>query len=484
MEAKKILFTEHDRIRTYEDGRFGEPTGSELKTLPNGTIVPLSLLNVHTLKLSDRLSGEELRLQVEIRMFEEGNLNSEEEYTIDYIRHEVASDDSVLVEVFALSHAKAEEYYRETLSKTGAIDKIVPGFLVYESLYPRIGAKNDLFVYWGEEEAYAAIYREGKYIAHRSIETLASIAVDLGLELPKLKTFLSQKGVHEENYLPEELNKYILLQDKIAKNVERIVHTINHKRGLFGLEGIDALYLDFEGNTIPGIEGIFYAYGMNGVSVSPVLRSDTTARDIHDAVCADYLAFSANAFNLSPYPRKAPWYRRESGKFLGLAALAAGIVLTASITTAWMISQEQSQSESLQQRYDAVRKETAALSAKLKENRAQLAKQQDETKRVKEEIALYHGAEDTADLIRNMHASREQLLLDTTAELGRYRLGAMLMEQNGSKEMKVLVVSDYKKRDDIAKLMNGMYARGYQNVETREIKLDNDMYNSLVKVTR
>lgn len=83
-----------------------------------------------------------------------------------------------------------------------------------------------------------------------------------------------------------------------------------------------------------------------------------------------------------------------------------------------------------------------------------------------------------------MHGKRQQFLLDTTAELGKYRLGAILMEQNGSKQMNIHVVSDYRKRDDIAKLMGGLYERGYQDVQTREIKLDDGMYNSLVKVTR
>ncbi|MFY9141344.1 hypothetical protein, partial [Sulfuricurvum sp.] len=81
MEHQKTLFIEHDRIRTYHNGVFSESSSRELKELHSGAIIPLSLLNTHTLKLSDRLSNDELRIQVEIRMFEEGNLNSDEEYT-------------------------------------------------------------------------------------------------------------------------------------------------------------------------------------------------------------------------------------------------------------------------------------------------------------------------------------------------------------------------------------------------------------------
>jgi len=83
-----------------------------------------------------------------------------------------------------------------------------------------------------------------------------------------------------------------------------------------------------------------------------------------------------------------------------------------------------------------------------------------------------------------MHLKRQQMLLDVTSELGRYRLGTLSMEQNGSKGMALHVVADYRKRDDIAKLMSGLYALGYQNVQTDEITLDNDTYNAVVKVTR
>jgi hypothetical protein len=487
MEHQKILFIEHDRIRTYQEGVFHEGSPRELKELASGAIIPLTLLNTHTLKLSDRLSDDELRIQVEIRMFEEGNLNSDEEYTIDFIRHRIAADESILVEVFALSHTKANEYFKEALSKCGAIDSITPGFMIYHSLYPLLSAKNDLFIYWGDEEAYATIYQEGHYIAHRSVETLASIAVETGLDLPKLKSFLHTKGLIEENYAPDELNKYILLQDRIAKNIERIVHTINHKRGLFGLSGINNCYLDFEGETIPGLESIFNAYGVSDVRISALKREGCAPADIHDALCSDYfLSTKVNPLNLSPYPRKAPWYHRESGKFLGLIGAALLVVLVSSLYVGWMSNSEENHQTELNVRLETLKQETKELSVTLKQNNTRLQEQQAKNKALQEEIALYHGAEETAALIHDMHAARQQFLFDTTAELGRYRLGAMLMEQNGSKEMNLLVVSEFRKRDDIAKMMSGLYARGYQNVETHQIKLDNNTttYNSLVKVTR
>lgn len=300
MESPTLLLLEHDRLQTYKQGILSESSASELKTLTSGALIPLNLLDIHTIKLSNRLSEEEMRIQVEIRMFEEGNLNSDEEYTIDFIPHTISNDSDLLIAAFALSHTKANDYFQEVLSKTSVIDRIVPGFLVYSTLYPALSPKNDLFIYWGDEEAYAAIYQEGHYIAHRSIETLAAIAVETGLELSKLKQFLQAKGVIEENYLPEELNKFILIQERIAKNIERIVHTINHKRGLFGLSGIDNCYLDFEGETILGLEKIFNAYGISELTLLALKRKGSVPQEIHRVLCAEY--FATTDYPLQSHP--------------------------------------------------------------------------------------------------------------------------------------------------------------------------------------
>lgn len=485
MEVKPLLLVEHDRLRVYEDGAFRECSAPEIKKLPSGAIVPLSLLQTHTLKLSSHLSLDELRLQAEIRMFEEGNLNPDEEYTIDFIRHPMSDENSVLVEIFALPHAKADEYFGEATAKTGAIDRIVPGFLIYTALYPNPQTQNDLYIHWGEEEAYAVLYQNGHYIAHRSIETLPALAVTTGLELQKLKSFLHTKGIVEENYLPEELSRFILLQNQISRNIERIVHTINHKRGLFGISGIDRCYLDFEGKTIPGLEEAFSAYGIPDLSIQPLLHRNTANEQIHDALSADYLILSKpHDFNLTPYPRKAPWYARESGKFLGLVGAALLIVLATSLYVGWLSGAEEERHEQLNARLQQLHQETSSLASTLKTNRNELAALQTNAQTLEDEISLYRNSEETADLVHDMHAARQKFLLDTTAELGRYRLGAMLMEQNGSKEMAVHVIADPRRRDDIARFMTGLYERGYQNAQTHEIKLDDGRYGSLVKVTR
>ncbi|MDP1785418.1 MAG: hypothetical protein Q8K81_08360 [Sulfuricurvum sp.] len=486
MAHNKILYLEYDHTLTYSNGSFSQSSTHDLKELFSGAIIPLSLLNIHTLKLPNHLSDEDQIIQVEIRMFEEGNLNSDEEYTIDFIRHDLPAEENFLFEVFALSHTKAADYFCTALTHSRVIDLITPGFMVYESLYDILPKQNDLFIYFGEDESFASIYQNGSYIAHRSLETLTSIAVETGFELARITSILSEWGLLEDRYPAEESGKFVLIQNCLTRNVERLVHTINQKRGLFGFTGIDHLYLDFQGNIIPGLESVFDAFGIHDVQISPLTRPNHKPQEWHPLLCAEYLSqrIGEKSMNLSPFKRKAPWYSRESGRFLAIAGMALFIALSIPLSLMWMISNEEDHKEQLQYTLEQQKQQTSQFSSILENKSKLLAQHENEIAKIKEEIVLIQGAQETADLISQMHLKRQQFLIDTTSELGRYHLGTLIMEQNGSKEMQLHVIADYRKRDDIAKLMSGLYTRGYQNVETHEIALDNKMYNARVKVTR
>lgn len=488
MPLNTILYIDHDATSTYTDGVFGEPDGRDIQKIPSGAIVPLSLLNIHTLKLPNHLSEEEQKILVEIRMFEEGNLENNEEYTIAYVRHDLPSENSYLFEAFALSHAKAAEYFSAALAKTRSIDLIVPAIMVYGSFYDGTTppGKNDLFLHLGDNESYAAIYQEGHYIAHRSLESLAALAAECGCERETLFRVLCERGVVEDNYPPEESAKCLLIQDALSRNVERLVHTINHKRGLFGLTEIDRIYLDFKGHTIPGLESVFEAYGITRAPIAPITKGHPADDALHDLLCAEHLAgqMGNTSFNLSPFERQAPWYRRESGKFLSVIAASVLVALAAPLAISWQISDETRRNAELIQTLSRIEGQSSELSSTLGDRMRQLEKARHDAEALNREIDMVRGSRETAELIGQMHLKRQQMLLDVTSELGRYRLGTLSMEQNGSKGMALHVVADYRKRDDIAKLMSGLYALGYQNVQTDEITLDNDTYNAVVKVTR
>lgn len=486
MPHEKILFAKHDQIQLYTEGSFSTNAASEYSKCRSGAIVPISLLTLHTIKLSDHLSPDEEQTQVEIRMFEEQNLQKDQNYTIAYVRNPLASESGVLCEVYALCDEKAQDYFADVLKDISTIDLVIPGFMVYETLYKTLPKQNDLFLYWGEEEAYAVIYQDGRYIAHRTIETLTTMAVEIGLDLAKLRLFLTQKGLIEENYQPEELNKFILLQERLAKNIERIVHTINHKRGLFGLTSIEHVYIDLEGKTIPGLENVFKAYGVDDLTITPLHSSAADPKEYHDLLCAEYLRthIEKPVFNLSPFERTLPWFRRPGGIFFGAVASALVLSLLSPLVIYAMIASETSHQEELKSQLSSLEKETLSLAKTLKIRNTVLTEKKENTRILGNEISMINSARETADLVHEMQVKRQQFLVDSAVQMGQYHLGALLIEQNSSKAMRLHVIADSNRRDDIAKLMNGLYEQGYTDVQTQEIKLENGTYNSIIEVKR
>lgn len=488
MAQEKILYIADENTVTYHSGTLTPSSDRDVKELFSAATVPLSHLSTHTLKLPNHLSEEEQKIQVEIRMFEEGNLDSNEEYTIDYIRHDLPDENSYLFKVFAISHAKAAEYFANPLSKLGVIDRIVPGIIIYESLYESdsLPKQSDLFLFFGKEESYAALYQNGYYIAHRSLDSLSSLAMESGLDVAELILTLAQRGVIEANYPQEEVEKCTLLQDILSRNIERLVHTINHKRGLFGFSDIHHIYLDFQGHSIAGIETIFNAYGIENVPISPLARTPHSPQEFHHLLCAEYLSkhITDTSLNLSPFRRKDPWYKRPSGKFLGFIAVALFIALWVPLSLSWLIANEKETHASLKSRLEQMRSASTELARTLNERKQQLTQHQSQWKGLKGEMVMLEETQKITEQIAQMHFQRQQMVMDVTSQLGRYRLGTLMMEQNGSKEMSLQVVAEYNKRDDIAKVMNDLYLLGYQNVEAREIALDKNNYNAVIKVTR
>jgi hypothetical protein len=216
-------------------------------------------------------------------------------------------------------------------------------------------------------------------------------------------------------------------------------------------------------------------------------RDNTAPQSIHDALCADYLLTPQITFlNLSPYLRKTAWYKRESGKLITFLGGSITLILLSSFILSWMIFSQENRHQELNIQMETLKNETKTLAIQLKLNNDLLQEQTKKKQTIQDEITLLHGAQETVLLINDIHLQRQRFLQDVSMEMGRYKLGALVIEQNGSKNMNIHVVSDYRKRDDITKFMRGLYDKGYQDVQTQEIKLDNNttMYSSVVKVTR
>lgn len=471
--------------------------GNGLRALPKvpanavtGAALPMAGIRSHTLKLPATLGEAKLAVQAEIKMYEEGGLDSEKEYVMDYVAHELPGTDSVIVETYAAEHAALHEAYDVRLKKIGALDYLVPAFWVYTALYSGefLQRGEDLWLYLSPEQSFLGFYHQGECVAYRAFESLEEMARKVGMDLPKLKKELHAKGLVQANYPLDEIDTFLKLQAIFAKAIERIVHTVNARRSLFGFAGVDRLLIDFEGTKIEGLAEMFEAYGLELQSAGPLQIEGADPVRIHAFALAQTVAQSEagtlDALNLTIFERQPSWFRRIGGKF-ALTAAASLIVAAVHPLYLWQLDASQRQQiGQLDRQVRAITAEAKKFKQQLKEAQAANEARRKQRDALAREADTFEASLDALPLIVQMHRARQTMTNDVVAALARYRLSVLQMDQNGSKTMRVHLSASYAQRDDIAKFMKRLLEAGYQNISTRQIILDETAYESIVEIER
>lgn len=488
---KPIVYIEHDESWLFDGQTFTPCELSEIKTYQAGSSVPLSSLQIGNFKFLSSLGVTERQIQTEIKMYDEGGLNSEKDYEITSCEHPLEFENSTIVEAFASSHDDLNELFGDILKQSKVIDWIIPSFISYESHYERqeTQTKTDLFFYLSDTDSYAVFFHKGRYIAHRQTASIEALAKEIGIDSVRCKYILSHYGLMEEKYPEDEKVFFDQLQSVFSKQVEKIVHTINHKRGLFGIDGIDRIFIDFQGNTLEGIKTVFAAFGIDEVPIEALICENDPSTDAHRFAKAMYIYLCANdqidnPLNLSPYERQLEWYKRHSGRLLGVSAAALILALIHPVyfyTQGIALEQEISV---LQNDVNRMEEATVRLSQKMKNLQLEVTKGEEKLHSVRDGIKVYELTLEGLSVLMHSRDIRQKMMYDAINILDRYKLSAVSIDQNGTHDMSIHVIADYTKRATIAKFMQRWMETGYQEARTDEIYLDANIYESKIRVLR
>ncbi|MBN2895559.1 MAG: hypothetical protein JXK05_06680 [Campylobacterales bacterium] len=454
-------------------------------------VVPLAALRTHGVRIDKEISPEKLEIQTEMSMYEEAGLNAEVAYKIASLPIDLPAAGERYIESYAVESGYLRERFGKTVSKISHLDWIVPAFLRYEALYAfeKIERRNDLFIYLGETESYAVMFKDGHYISHRSIMNLTELAQKVDVDLPTLRTMLVQKGLESERYEPADFLKMSTLQQELSKVAERIAHAISHKRGIFGFDHVDRFYLDFDGSAIPGFLEIFANYGFDAAKYLTLPQLEGIERAQHDdALCALYLLGivqgRCHGANLSIFERRPPFYQTHGGLFFATLAASALLALAYPLYALYTLEGLEERSMQLEAQVSTMESMGKKLQEKLKSVREERDALVLEERRIHEQIESFALLVDALSAQRVTTRQRQVMMEDINAALARYKLSSKLMECNATQSCRVQLISEYQKRDDIAKFMKQLLERGYRHVATREIRRDEHIYESMIEVAR
>ena len=488
----KILYAvDSDNIYLF-DGETLQPAAPK-KTKDYFTAARLSSTSVrsHSFKLPEGTSEEKIEIQSEILMYEEGGLDPETDYKIASLAHTLETDTSLLIEAYALDEAQLHETFDKTAQKLGHIDCITPAFFSYEALYTfeRLEPKIDLFLYLDDDEAYMVIFEGGKYIAYRSLPTLNELAEKVNTTIGDIRETLGAKGLLDENYGRAEFLRMNQMQEHFSKIAERIAHTISHKRGIFGLDHIDRIFIDFDGGEIPGLLNLFDAYGFEEarkLTLRPFEQVETAKQ--HHAIAASYILGVAQGkitpVNLTIFERKPHFLTTHVGRFAAVFALTVVLAAAYPVYATLVLDELNSEIDTLSQKERVLTAKTAKLSTELKNLKEKHAELKTQEAQTLERIKTVDLTVDTLAQLKNRQNDRQQMMFDVNAAMKKLKLSSSHLEQKASHSITVHIIAKYDRRDDIAKFMQILINKGYRDVSTEEIALEKNIYESIIEIRR
>ncbi len=490
MIKDKILFVTNEETYLLFDGTdFSPIEAKKSKNYYCGGVISAPLLRHYGMRVPENISPEKLEIQAEMSMYEEAGLDPDIDFKIASISITLEDAGEKFLESYAIENSVLTESFSQNISKLGHLDFLVPSFLKYNALYAyeKIERKNDVFIYFGEDEAYAVMYKDGHYISTRTITTLNELGEKLGVQVPELKTLLCSKGVENDNYTPDEFLKMRSIQEELSKIVERIAHAIGHKRGIFGFDRVDRFFIDFEGQDIPGFLQLFENYGFDtSVPLALKVFDNLEPEQYNDALSALYILGIVQekytSANLTIFERRAVFYKTHSGVFFIVLGFAVVLGLAYPIYGSYQLSILEAKRFSLEEKVDAMDTLTKKLQKKLKEVRLERKSVEANRDEIIATIASYDELVDTLKAQKQEKKARQLMMQDVNMAMAKYKLSSRNLDQNGSSSMRVHIISEYEKRDDIAKFMKELLHAGYLHVSTREIKRKENIYESIIEI--
>ena len=424
-----------------------------------------------------------------MKMYDEAGLDAETEYKIVSLPIELENSDAVYIESYATPLERLDELFLSIAKKNSHIDAIILPSLSYAALYTteKLDKKNDLFIYLGDDDSYAVMYKNGQYISTRGLPTLNELALKFNLDLKTTKDVLKTKGLDKSRYAFDEMYS-ISVEDELNKLVDRVIQAVVHKSGIFSLNKLDHIFLDFEGSEIPGFFDLFIERGYDeSEKVVLDIFPDIEATKKHLAISALYalsaLQQNLDFVNLSIYDRKPPFFKTNIGQF---SLLLFGSLVLASIYPiyAYMQIQELTTTQNnLTTKLKQIEKITKKLNKKLKSEKSVRDTLKKQNIELRKTIKSYDSMLDTLEFFNKDTLLKQKMLKDIDLALKKYKLSAKSITYNKN-HIVVHIVANFNKRDRITQFMEELIHKDYSSVTTTKVEKYENYYESLVEIKR
>jgi Mg2+ and Co2+ transporter CorA len=299
-------------IYLYKNGRVAKTSDIETKKAIYTSSIYYSDVTVITFKLKDVIE-EMIESEVYKYLFNEGGLTLGKEYVIKYIYKKINNE--YLIDAFVIEIEKLNAKFKEIIKKVRYLDFISLRFMAFSEYYELANVEKngtDVFIYFDENESYAAFFENGEFCCVKSLTKLSSVFK--GESLKKVIKNLKEKGF--DSFLYEDIGEFEELEKFFNQFFGRLSSVITYAISSYSISSVKNIYFytPFEiKNFFEHFEKFFEISGYNFKK----LQLDTSY---------DYLDYLTTYFNVKHYTeeninfsifkRPPPIYKTESGKFI------------------------------------------------------------------------------------------------------------------------------------------------------------------------
>jgi hypothetical protein len=482
--VSKTLYLNKDNILVYENDKI------DIKEIKKdsgfiGSTVKFSDLITYSFKLPKSYSAQDLKIESEIKFYEEAGLDMSKKYQVIYINREISQEDSILIEAIAVEEEHIKKVFKERLEKVKYLDYLTPQFLVFKEFYSLTDTKpkKDAFVYLDNETSFVAIYKEGEYLYSKSLNSLNPLLKNLGTSYEDFIDLVENKGLDKESYEEDKIEKSELIDRYFSEFFMKINNILMYGRSVFYLDGIDRIYF-YTPFNIKNIESFNDFWSLSGVEFKKlVINEDIKANQV-DLLALHYMRNipDVNQYNFRVFNRPPPIYKTEVGKYsifmlLIISIFGGDYYYRTTIENG--LNSDISKLKSILSKKEAKAKQEQL---KLKT----LEKQYNDTLKVqtgvKDKIKFFSESVDFVNkTIKTSKVSDDFIVLSKL--LKNNNLQTLSIDRNES-ELSVIVYTSENNRKNIGKFMNDVLKSGFNSVNTKEIVLKDNTYISEIGISK
>ncbi len=445
-----------------------------------------------SIEISQNIPEEDLKDVIEIKAYEELGLDSATEYKILYFETSSVDEKNRHFNVSAINKELLEKDFDEVHQKIKYIDFITPAPFLLKSLYDKEileKESTDCFIYFQEDDAFLAIYRNGEYVYSKSLQySLKNMNekfcehVGERIDEKDFYNLILNEGLKSSNFsyqqalmkLYGEIFLYIsdvLSFAKRAYNIEYINKLyIGSQIGVFmGIEEYSKNYLELDSLEFKFNIPIKAPYHIDTMHYLMVLTAQIYQENLDDTL------------NISPFKRPPSFKHRPAGKLLMVTLGSIILSLLYPLYQVGYSSKLKYDLLTLNQKY----KKIYAITSKIRSELATLSKKKNDVLKVyKEEKNKLVFREKLLNEIYRKKVSypmKAVILSDLFQKVNQYNTKVLSVDNNQTN----LTLTVYSKHDKkITELIKDLAKKANYEISTEEIKRDQNksIYISDVKV--